>query len=150
MSEAEAQLKVNPTLDGRFQRSLLKNVVEVVLRMPLLYPSTVKEPFTLFMRLQLVKEAEEAQSRFLMLSDTEQEAESHEYDATMISVLSIKAPTGFADFPELDNDPEVLKKAIYDYFIYTEGTPEEREAMAHICRNLLSRYRRMVMPTDYL
>lgn len=133
-----------------FQRSQLKNVIEVRVSFPALYPSTVKDPFTLYMRLQLVKEAEEAQSKFLMLSDDEQEAATHEYDAQMLSLLSVQAPTGFADFPTVDNDPRSLQQAIFDYLLFADGSPEEREGMAYICRHLLSRYRRTVNPTDYL
>lgn len=139
----------DPKAEG-FQRSQLKNIIEVKLSMPAIYPTTITNPFTIYMRLQLVKEAEEAQSKFLTLSDDEQESTTHEYDATMISILSVKAPIGFADFPIVDDDPESLKKAIYDYFIYAEGSPEEREGMAFICRHLLGRYRRTVNPTDYL
>ena len=132
-----------------FQRSQLKNVIEVKLRVPM-YPSTADDPFTIFMRLQIVKEAEEMQSKFLMLSDDEQAATTHEYDAQMISVLSVGEPKGFADFPSVDNNPLALQKAIYEYLIFADGTPEQREGMAYICRQLLSRYRRTVNPTDYL
>lgn len=138
-------------VNSGFQRSQLKNVIEVKVRLPALYPTTAETPFTVYMRLQLVKEAEELQTKFLVLSDDEQESGTHEYDAQMLSVLSVKAPSGFADFPALvDNDPIVLKNAIYNYFIYAEGSPEEREGMAYICRCLLNRYRRTVNPTDYL
>lgn len=137
--------------DSGFQRSQLKNIIEVKVRLPALYPTTIENPFTVYMRLQLVKEAEELQTKFLMLSDDEQEAGTHEYDAQMLSVLSVKAPSGFADFPEVNNlNGAELKSAIYDYFIYAEGSPEEREGMAYICRCLLNRYRRTVNPTDYL
>lgn len=148
--EDKAQVKLDPKPALGFQRSQLKNVVEVRLRLPGLYPSTIAEPFVLYMRLQLVKEAEDIQTRFLGLTDPEQEAEMHEYDAQMISILSVKAPTGFGDFPEVDDDPAALKKAIYDYFIFADGTTDQREAMAHLCRSLSSRYRRTVNPTDYL
>jgi len=149
VSKPEAKLKLEPEKKG-FQRSQLTNVVEVKLKMPLLYPSTIEQPFTLYMRLQLVKEAEEAQSRFLMLSSDEADAATHEYDAHIISLLSVKAPEGFSDFPSVGDDPQSLQKAIYDYFLFIEGSVEEREAMAHICRHLVSRYRRTTTPSDYL
>lgn len=150
MSDQDDQTKVDLKSETGFQRSQLKNVIEVRIKLPSLYPSTIENPFTVYMRLQLVKEAEEIQSKFLMLSDDEQADETHEYDASMLSILSTKAPTGFADFTSVDDDPVVLRKAIYDYFIYAEGSPEEREGMAYICRCLLSKYRRTVNPTDYL
>jgi hypothetical protein len=135
--------------DG-FTRSKLQNVATVEVRLPHVYASTILNPFTLYMRLQTVKEAQEATTRFVALSDDEQEAATHEYDAEMISILSVKAPLGFADFPAVDNDPAALRKAIYDYFLFEDGSPEDREAMAFICRSLMSRYRRTVNPSEYL
>lgn len=133
-----------------FKRDQLSNVVKIEVRLPLLYPSTLKDPFTVYMRLQLIKEAEEAQSQFLSLSDDEMKAATHEYDAKMISLLSVQAPTGFTDFPEIDNDPNVLRQTIYDYLLFVDGNEDQREAMAFICRTLASRYRRAVSPSDYL
>jgi hypothetical protein len=84
------------------------------------------------------------------LSDDEMKAATHEYDAKMISLLSTQAPEGFADFPEIDNDPKALQQAIYDYLFYPDGNDDQRQAMAFICRTLASRYRRAVNPVDYL
>lgn len=134
-----------------FKRDQLQNVVRVELRFPVLYPSTLESPFVVHMRLQLIKEAEEAQAAFLALGDEEMKAATHEYDANMIALLSVKPPEGFSDFPEVNkDDPEALRKAIYDYLLFEDGTPDQREAMAHICRTISSRYRRATSPADYL
>lgn len=133
-----------------FRRDQLSNVVKVEVRLPTLYPTTIQKPFTVYMRLQMIKEAEEAQSQFLALSDDEMKAATHEYDAKMISLLSVQAPEGFDDFPTIDNDLNALQHAIYDYLLFEDGNEEQREAMAFICRTLASRYRRAVNPIDYL
>ena len=152
IAEQEVTIPVEETSNGTgFRRSLLSNVVEVKVSLPGIFPSTLKKPFVLYMRLQSVKEAQDATTQFLALDDEEQEAAMHEYDAKMISTLSVKAPTGFTDFPSVANEtPNALKIALYDYFLYQEGSDEEREGMAFLCRTLMSRYRRIVNPSDYL
>jgi hypothetical protein len=149
MANESSDAALKPATNG-FKRDQLQNVVKVEVRLPLLHPSTIETPFTFYMRLQLVKEAEEAQTRFLALSDDEMALATHEYDANMLSLLSLKAPTGFDDFPQVDNDPQALRKAIYDYLLFEDGTVEQREALAHICRTTVRRYNRTVNPSDYL
>lgn len=116
---------------------------------PSIYPQNREAPFVFHMRIQLVKDAEEAQKTFLMLPDAEQtEERTHQYDAEMIAALSIAPPEGFPDFPKLVDHEGELAAAIREYFLPSD--PERRAGMAFVCRGVMIKYWSAVLPADYL
>lgn len=120
---------------------------DVVVSLPAIYPSTAKDPFVFRMKLQLVKEAQELQTAFLMRPDMEQDAGLHEYNATMLAQLCTKEPQGFPGFAEATVNMS-LGDAIKTYFFPDDL--ERREGMAFICRRVMNRYWQGVQPADYL
>lgn len=116
--------------------------------LPQIYPETAERPFTFYMRVQLVADAERAQKEFIMLPDVEQRGdEFHKFDVAMIASLSVKAPENFPDFPEINGQP--LAEVIRDYFIPSNDS-ERREGMRFICRRVMAQYWKAVQPSEYL
>jgi hypothetical protein len=106
MAAAEAEVGVKTETPF-----VIRNFVEVKLAWPRIYPTTEKDPFTAFMRIQLVEEAEKLQREFIGRDDENQEGDQlHEYDTEMLALLSVKPPTGFPDFPVIVADPKANKE----------------------------------------
>jgi hypothetical protein len=159
MAAAEAEVGVKTETPF-----VIRNFVEVKLAWPRIYPTTEKDPFTAFMRIQLVEEAEKLQREFIGRDDENQEGDQlHEYDTEMLALLSVKPPTGFPDFPVIVADPKANKElyqheladTIRSYF-YPEVAADDEEGqqrkqgLAYIVRNFMGKYWRKIEPADYL
>lgn len=118
------------------------------LALPQIYPETAQNPFTFHVKVQLVEQSEKLQQEFIMLPDAEQKGEAfHKFDAEMLASLSVKAPEGFPDFPQIKEGTE-LQDIIRDYFYPDDA--ERREGMRFICRRAMALYWKAIQPDQYL
>lgn len=145
-----AKPEAKPTVVAGFRRKGHRPAVTVILAFGFL-PETLSNPIRFDMDLQLVREAEEANSDFIMLSDDEQKEQRFEQDVRMISLLTRERPSGLADFPEIPaGDREALQGAIVEYFMGPDLSADESAVLEFLARRIMGSYWQKVAPADYL
>lgn len=117
------------------------------LSLPMIYPGQL---FTFHLRVQLVKDAENAQRNFVMLPDDQKQGDAfHQFDVEMLSTLATKEPEGFPDFPRDEPGAPALRERMRSYF-YPDQDGERREGMRFICRRAMALYFQAIQPDQYL
>jgi hypothetical protein len=144
-TEQEALATATPPSVLRF---IPRNSFPVKVGFPALYPETVENPFTFHMRVQLNKDAQAMQEKFLGMPDDEQTpSEYYLYNLQMIAMLSTTPPEGFPDFPTEFNG-ESLESVIRHYLMRDDK--DEAEGMAMICQAVMNKYWYSLRSPDYL
>ena len=110
------------------------------IEIPLTYAFLPDVVMRFFMRLQMNKEAIEANQAFLGLTQTEREAKDHENNVALLSSLATKHPEGVPGYKAGDD----VKVSIYAFF--SGDNPMKKK----VCVDVLNKYFRLVQPKEYL
>ncbi len=95
---------------------------------------------TFFMRLQMSKEAAEANQKFLALTPEEREAKDHDNNVDLLANLSTRHPEGVPTYEESGNVQDSLRA-------FFAGANQMKQKL---CMDVLNRYFKKVQPKEYL